>query len=267
MTIDKGNYDYRIALAQELSELIILLKKYALKFDIEDKSIGAIGRAIKRLREAKDLPPYMDEDGKDVTTPCCWGYSVQDFILKINTSSNIQYPKTLKEAMLNFSVDIIGEYEPDDTKVVDPFKHLEFNIVIEGYSRGKKKHIMSYHLDRHIKPPKGKEDNEAHPIYHFQFGGHKLKPYSLTNFGSSIIMDNPRVIHYPMDFIIGFDFVISNFTPALWKALKRENAYIRMMKNAQTRTIKPFISSLAHHFNFHAPNNHWRTSEICPQIH
>ncbi|WDO12492.1 hypothetical protein MH928_14345 [Flavobacterium sp. WW92] len=263
MTIDESNYKYRLALADELN----LLKQALDRCQVDKSSIGTIDRAIKRLKDKYNLPPtFVGKDGQMVGTPLSWGYSVNSFIIEIDISSNIQYPKTVKKAILEFSVDLKGEYFDASKECKDPFKHLEFNIVIEGKSRSQKDHILSYHLDRHIEGEN--PSNEVHPIYHFQMGGRKLGKYNAVgrNFGNHLILDNPRFMHYPMDFISGLDFVLSNFSPALWRKLKKDPKYLKALKSSQERTLKPFIASLAHHFGFHAINNDWNTKDICPQI-
>jgi len=264
MTIDNSNYQYRLKLAKELE----LLKMALDKCQVNRNSIGTIDRAIKKLKDKKFLPPTkVDEETNKVTgTPLSWGYNVSNFIIEIDLSNNIQYPKTVKSAILEFSIDLRGEYYDASKELKDPFKHLEFNIVVEGKSRRKKDHILSYHLDRHIEG--GNPSNEAHPIYHFQMGGRKLGVYHSDgkNFGNHLILDNPRFMHYPMDFISGLDFIFSNFAPDIWRNLKRDPRYLKVLGNAQERTLKPFIASLACHYGFLNLKNDWNTKDICPQI-
>lgn len=264
MVIDKKNVEFRNKLAEELSLLKVALNKAK----IEKKSIDSIDRAIKSLKNETYLPSFVDESNINlptISTPLSWGYAIKDFILEVDTSSSIQYPKSVKKASLQFSVDIVGEFDNKNHGFVDPFKSLEFNIVIEGLSRGSKKHIFSYHLDRDLK---GKNpSNEVHPSYHFHYGGRKLGNYTDKNFGNSLILDMPRLMHYPMDFILGLDFVASNFTPNLWKILKRDPGYAKLIRQAQDRVMKPYFGALAQHFGFHnkVPGT-WPVSNILPQV-
>jgi hypothetical protein len=263
MTIDASNYKYRLELAKELG----LLKTALHACNINKKSIDSIDRAIKRLRDKKDLPrTSVDAKGQLIATPLSWGYDVKGFVVELDLSSSIQYPKVVKSALVEFSISVNGEYFDQEVEIRDPFKHLEFNIVVEGKSRKAKDHILSYHLDRHIEGQN--PSNEVHPAYHFQMGGRKLNRYRAIgkNFGNQLIIDSPRFMHYPMDFVIGLDFVISNFAPDLWRQLKKDNRYIRILKKSQERTLKPFIGSIAHHFGFHTKNNNWMSKSICPQM-
>lgn len=264
MNIDKNNLAFRKELAEELN----LLKQTLHSTAIEKRSIDTIDRAIKALKDEKNLPRFVDETSPEletITSPFSWGYSIKDFILNIDTASSIQYPKSVKNATLIFSIDVVGVFNISGHDFLDPFKSLEFNIVIDGLSRSSKNHVFSYHLDRNLK---GKNpSNEVHPCYHFHYGGRKLKDYTNKNFGNSLILDMPRIIHYPMDFILGIDFIVSNFSPNLWRTLRRDNRYIRLVKQAQKRVMKPYFGALAQHFGFHGKiDGSWEGPNIIPQV-
>lgn len=263
MVIDKNNEAFRKVLAEELNTL----KQALHTVGIEKKSIDSIDRAVKSLKDVKYLPQFVDESSPDLSTkssPLSWGYSIKDFIINVDTSSSIQYPMSVKKATLLFSIDVVGEYNNSGNIFIDPFKSLEFNIVIDGLSRGSKNHVFSYHLDRDLK---GKNpSNEVHPCYHFHYGGRKLKDYTNKNFGNSLILDMPRIMHYPMDFILGLDFIVSNFSPDLWKKMRKDNRYIKLIKQSQERVMKPYFGAMAQHFGFHQKTNDaWPGKNILPQ--
>lgn len=263
MKIDNSNYKYRLELAKELE----LLKTLLFSTKIQKKSIDSIDRAIRYLKNKDFLPRIkQDESDEETSSPLSWGYSIKGFVIQIDLTSNLQYPKRITSAFLDFSINLNGVYFEPAEEIRDPFNHLEFNVVIEGKSRKEKDHIISYHLDRHIEGEK--ESNEVHPIYHFQIGGRKLDDYQVKkrNFGNQLIIDSPRFMHYPMDFIAGLDFVLSNFAPDIWRKLKRDPRYLKLIKNSQARTIKPFVASLAKHFEFHNDNSTWVSKKICPQL-
>jgi|SRR5690554_112055 len=263
MNINNSNFKNRLAIAADLK----LLKRALNEVNINKKSIDSIDRAIKRLEDKTDLPPTStDSNGNAIATPHSWGYDISGFVIDTDLSGSLQYPKVLKSALVEFSIKVQGEYFDYTTETRDPFKHLEFNIVVEGKSRKTRDHILSYHLDRHVE---GKNPSkQVHPIYHFQMGGKKLHSYKEKgkNFGNQLILDSPRFMHYPMDFVLGLDFVISNFAPDLWRKLKRNNSYIRILRESQERTLKPYFGSIAHHLGFHVINNKWSPKEIFPQL-
>jgi hypothetical protein len=264
MNIDKKNLVFRLELAKELE----LLKQVLNRLNIDKKSIGSIDRAILSLKDKNVLPPTkIDISTKQaIATPLSWGYSVKNFVVDIDLSSSIQYPKIINNAKLIFSIEINGEYFDFDKEIQDPFKHLEFNIVIEGTSRKGKEHILTYHFDRHLEGEN--PSNEVHPLYHFQLGGRKLEAVKSKgkNFGNKLIIDSPRFMHYPMDFISGLDFVLSNFDPKLWRNLKKDPRYIKILRDSQKRTLKPFVATLAKHFGLCNTANNWNVKDICPQL-
>ncbi len=145
----------------------------------------------------------------------------------------------------------------------DPFSHLEFNIFAYAINTNNKSSelVYSLHFDRHIGTTPSKE---VHPMYHFQFGGHKLKEKKI-DYGQTLFFDSPRITYHPMDFILGLDFVLSNFFPLVWEGLRREGAYINILKRYQTYFIKPFYQSIANSFDGALPQN-WNAQIIYPQL-
>lgn len=145
----------------------------------------------------------------------------------------------------------------------DPFSHLEFNIFAYAINSNNKSSelVYSLHFDRHIGTTPSKE---VHPMYHFQFGGHKLKEKKI-DFGQTLFFDSPRIAYHPMDFILGLDFVLSNFFPLVWEGLRREGAYVNILKKYQTYFIKPFYQSIVNFFDSALPQN-WDAQIIYPQL-
>jgi hypothetical protein len=98
-------------------------------------------------------------------------------------------------------------------------------------------------------------------------GGHRLKSYSGKNFGNAMFMGSPRIKHYPMDLILGIDFITSNFCPEVHKTLRKEQAFIKLLKNSQERILKPYYGSLSNYFGFNQDtSNTWKANKIFPQL-
>ena len=148
----------------------------------------------------------------DVVNYSFYGYNVKGIYFMFDEPPNHTHPDKIEHLSLFFDIKVIKEYFKDYSHS-DPLKHLEFNIVVMGHKDGKE-YISSYHLDRHQEGDN--EPLEAHPKYHFQFGGRKLDKSS-RDFGQALILDSPRIMHYPMDIILGIDFIVSNFFPKTMK--------------------------------------------------
>jgi len=260
MTINPDNQRFRNELARDLT----LLKTSLLKANIEKRTIDTIDTAIRELNNPQYLPP-VNVAGKEEkqSTPMSWGYAVKNLVFQVETTG-IQYPLSVKTGKLTLDISLSGAFDKSGD-ILDPFHHLEFNLVLEGFSRKGNYHILSYHLDRHITG--GNDPDEVHPIYHFQLGGHRLKKVTNNNFGHSLFIDSPRFMHYPMDIVLGVDFVTSNFSPKIWKKLRDDQSYVTILRRAQIRTVVPFINSLSQHFGLIAKTtNCWKAKDIWPQL-
>ncbi|WP_162884220.1 hypothetical protein [Pseudomonas sp. UBA6323] len=168
-----------------------------------------------------------------------WGYEVSDLQFKVRLPQKV-YPSPV-EKYLDIHVDfkIEGGCTEDFSELIS---HLELNIVI---CTPKRTHISSWHFDRHIEPADF-EDNEpedAHPLYHFQYGGRKLDELDKEH-GRILILPAPRIGHPPMDVILAVDFVLSNFAGDLWRALKSEPDYISMVSQSQRTFWRPYLENV-----------------------
>ena len=165
---------------------------------------------------------------------------------------------------LYFSVDLNIDYE----KIVedeDPFEKLEFNIYAYANDLDTNREVVySLHLDRHIFEKDDAIPDEVHPMYHFQFGGRKLKE-KVSDYGQALFFDSPRISYHPMDFILGLDFLLSNFFPNIWKSLQKEGRYINILQKYQKYFMQPYYQSIANSFDRSLPQN-WNAQEIYPQL-
>ena len=170
--------------------------------------------------------------------------------------------KNIENLRLFFSIKLNMNYAKF-SKNNDPFNHLEFNIFAYAINTNNKSSelVYSLHFDRHIGTTPSKE---VHPMYHFQFGGHKLKEKNI-DYGQALFFDAPRISYHPMDFILGLDFVLSNFFPNIWEALKREGSYINIIKKYQGYFMKPYYQSIGNSFDRSLPQN-WDAKSIYPQL-
>ena len=172
--------------------------------------------------------------------------------------------KNIQNLRILFSTKLKIDYN-ELIKNNDPFQNLEFNIYAYADDLDKHKELVySLHLDRHIFNEGDNIPNEVHPIYHFQFGGRKLKE-KVIDYGQALFFDSPRITYHPMDFILGLDFLLSNFFPNIWKLLQKEPRYINIIKKYQEYFMKPYYQSIANSFDRKLPQN-WNAQEIYPQL-
>jgi hypothetical protein len=265
MAVSNDIMKSRKKLATDLRKLQGILYSY-----FPTAEISSFESAMTELRNNERIPQilYVDSDND------YWGYSLSQLIFNFKSTPRHTMPEGCKDLKLILDIKAVGDCKDLNT-LRDTFKWLEFNIVIEGTKFINKVPvtlITSYHLDRHIQ---GAEDGEAeypHPLYHFQFGGRKLKEnIEALETGNLLVFDSPRIAHHPMEAILGIDFTLSNFFPQVWSKMKAEsNEYVNLIEEYQNIVLKPYIHTHASRWQYSDNNievsDLWSPTRICPQL-
>lgn len=169
-----------------------------------------------------------------------WSYEVAGFLLRVKMPQN-SLPSNCGEWLdVTIDLDIGGVCKTDGVAEIDK---LVLNLKIETASKG---NICSWHFDKHIADA-GSTHNvptEAHPLYHFQHGGHAMKPLA-DQLGGMLLLPAPRLAFPPMNAILSLDFVLSNFSGHCWQQLRDEPAYIRLLKDSQLIYWRPYVEKIA----------------------
>lgn len=171
--------------------------------------------------------------------------------------------KNITNLRLGFSMKIKGEHKYI-VELKDSLSYLEFNIWITGTNNNNKSSnpFYSIHFDRHIEGEN--PSSEIHPIYHFQFGGRKIKDKGI-DMGQALFMDTPRIMHHPMDIFLGIDFVLSNFFPKIWDKFKKDGRYTNLIKKYQSYFVYPYFKTITRHFE-ESVSQPWSSKDIYPQL-
>jgi hypothetical protein len=264
MAIPAKTLKNRKKLASDLRKLSEVLYRY-----LPTAEISSIERAISQLKDENYIPQIPEKSSNSNL----WGYNLNSIIFKFDTIPRHTIPINCKDLKIIFDLTAIGD-NSDAAKLNDPLQWLEFNIVVEAtkFASDTKKQVrVSYHLDRHIIG--GDEDNSEfpHPIYHFQFGGRNLAIEKEIDTGDLLVLDSPRISHYPMEAILGIDFILSNFFPKIWKQIKTESSeYNNLIEDYQEQFIKPYIHTHSSYWKYaHESINYtafWNPKMICPQL-
>ncbi|OHE02631.1 MAG: hypothetical protein A2W82_06005 [Sulfurimonas sp. RIFCSPLOWO2_12_36_12] len=192
---------------------------------------------------------------------------------KIDIKDDQKFPKRLshRNSARNLELFFDLEIECDTTNFGsnrDPFKQYSFNVVIKGKNKNNanSKLIYAIHFDKHnfIEQQEGELPNQAHPTYHFQFAGNKLEDEEKLDSGRALFLDAPRIMHHPMDLILGIDFILSNFFPKIWHKVKLIPTYKKILKKYQKDFILPYFKSIVQHLE--GTTNEWNAQEIYPQL-
>lgn len=254
MKISKKLMKFRKERAQELDNVERLLTQH-----IPSINCSPLRKAISSLRNDQKWILFKDKS-RDVNT---WGYDIRDLTFQIPETRHIQ-PAGIKRLELYFSIKIIANYQDWDTSN-DPLRELSFRVLIRGV--GDKTAQTGFHIDRHeLENP---INGEIHPSYHFQ---NSVNPNNEDQFeyGSVLSLDAPRVMHYPMDFILGIGFLTANFSPKYYEKLLDTHPYPRYLKESQERIWKPYAHLMSSYWKspLSAPKTslNWNSKQICPYL-
>ncbi|MBP7678791.1 MAG: hypothetical protein KA096_00035 [Bacteroidales bacterium] len=238
-------------------------------------------RAINKLENCNPYPIYQAADqlkdftyvpkisAQDMINYNYWGYDLEGLTFSLDPPPRHDHIGKIYNVTLRFSIKVIADYN-DFNKVRDPFKHLELNIVISGNNilpdQKIKEVITCYHIDRHLSSDTAGEPEDIHPIYHLQYGGRFLDQ-KYFDFGNTFILHSPRIVHYPMDLILGVDFVLSNFLSSKWKEQRSIGEYVNLIREYQNYFWKPYAHTKASHWKpYEQRLIEWSPIQIWPNL-
>lgn len=244
-----------LEISQELREVADLLQKY----------LGKVCPNVQPLREASS------ECASGRNNSDYFDYSVRNLDFRLTAANLVeQIPKNLTNLSIKLTTEVKGCCFPPKTAInadqYNPLETLEFNLMLFGQYNdcGRLTNVYCvWHLDRD--EVKGRATQKfMHPFYHFQHGGRKMN--ESLRYGSSLILESPRIAHPPMDAILGIDFVLTNFVERKdILDLRQDLQYKRIMRNAQIRMWKPYFMALANSWNTVIDPN-WNSEMIFPQL-
>lgn len=250
MAVSSKNMSFRNERAKDLRQLTQLLSRVV----GGDVTTSVLETVISQLQN-KDFIPKL-KDGS--TNENIWGYDVEDFKMPLDTLSHVKPQDIIKgEVILNMK--LRAKIEHWNT-FNDPFIELAYNVMIKGV--GQKTYHFGFHIDKHVGNVNTKE---PHPIYHLQYNFNPTKSNN-PNLGDLFYIDTPRIMHKPVDFILGIGFLTSNFYPIAFESLIDEREFVKLQQSYQTAIWKPYFHTLANQWKpFAEANIVWNPiNDICP---
>lgn len=210
------------------------------------------------IYDLKTRAPRLKDGSTDTDY---WGYSIEDFKIPIDTTKHLK-PKNVSndsvELILNMGV--IADFKKWNT-LADPLIELNFNVTIRGLSADGE-HFFCFHIDKH---DPSVQTNEPHPTYHLQYSAN---PYDddCFNYGSTFHLDTPRIIHYPLEFILGVGFLTSNFCPDAFELLMDDGYFQGLYCKYQQSILKPYFHSISNLWKSDGSSIVWDSRQICPSL-
>ncbi len=207
---------------------------------------------------------YGAVDFKKHLTSEFWGYTISDIKFKVDQSTLKHIcPSGFTNVEVIIELDVeskISEWE----KLNDPFSSLNFRTLIRGTnSKTGKVHYLCFHIDRH----NGGSTNEIHPLYHLQYiQNSKIKPKEEFDYGETLQLDVPRMMHLPMELILGVSTILSNFSPSIYSKLIENRQFINLCKDYQKRIWRPYFNSLENFWLKSPMEWAWDPKLNCPYL-
>lgn len=250
MAVSSKNMSFRIERAKDLRQLSQLLSR-VVGGDVTTSVLEAV---ISQLQN-KDFIPILKDGSTDESV---WGYDINDFKIPLDTLNHVK-PKDITKGEVILNMRLRAKIENWET-FNDPFIELGYNVLIKGV--GDKTYHFGFHIDRHIENP---DTKEPHPTYHLQYNFNPTKS-SNPNLGDLFYIDTPRIMHKPIDFILGIGLLTSNFYPIAFESLQEEREFVKLNHKYQEAFWKPYFHTIANKWKpFQEANIVWNPiNEICP---
>lgn len=177
-------------------------------------------------------------------------FSTVRLVIPKEVRPNHSIPRNLGNVEIILSIkDEIRIKKTKEDLIEDPINKLEkFNIILNCENNH---YTSSWHLDRHIQGKDEQAPSNPHPIYHLTFGGYHMENLQRDDsdeFGKSLILRAPRIMHPPMELILGIDFVLSNFIPKNELDLLSDPTYLTIIKDLKKFFWLPFSLAIAKNY-------------------
>lgn len=207
---------------------------------------------------------YTTVDFKEALSDALWGYTIQGLTIPVEKTT-LKHIRPTGFSAVEVIVDLDIESKISEwTNLNDPFTNLSFRSLLKGTNTQTNKiHYLNFHVDRH----NGTTTNEIHPLYHLQYlQNAKNKPKDEFDHGESLQLDIPRMMHFPMELILGVSFLLSNYSPIQYAKLIQDRQYINLCKEYQQRVWRPYINSLESYWTTAANQRIWDAKLNCPYL-
>lgn len=210
---------------------------------------------------AKDLKDKTKGFHTPGTTDyACWGYNIENLTFSFDSLPERHIRPTGIHSM-KMEIDILllcndAHWQSNN----DPFINMNFNVRVIG-SDSNREYSFGFHVDRHVGEV---HSDEIHPIYHLQYNPLISNDEDL---GTVLYLDSPRIMHVPVDLILGLDIAFSNFLPKTWNSLRNESEYQSLYSKYVELIWKPYVHTWATYWTYKPAELNWNLpNHICPYL-
>ena len=140
----------------------------------------------------------------------------------------------------------------------NPWKTLSFKAELLILTLQGKLYSKCFHVDQ-IDSEETKSQ-EIHPVSHLHFNFNNIDSTE-----DSISCDVPRLVHYPIDIVLGISIALQSYAPDLYKHLKNDNYYISLCHDRQKRILKPYFENFVSAIDRKGKSN-TNIKQVCPYL-
>lgn len=200
-----------------------------------------IANLLKRKQICRDVSPIFNaipKIGKNGEN----SLKIEGLEIILPKPSNMR-PNNITKLVAIITVETDGK-QINELEIDHMYENYLFNVLFKGYGPGKEEYYYSsFHLDY---DPTNSSDF-IHPWFHLTYGGINVKNVA---HGELMVLPAPRIPFWPMDFILGLDFILSNFLDIerYNKEFIADSYYRSALKNSQDSIWRPYILSISHHW-------------------
>lgn len=202
-----------------------------------DKAVGSLKSTLGEVGWLHNL----SEAASEIRTNC----NGNDWMVNItDMEMPIENPKHLKPGCLTGNLKMFvsismegGGKEWDDES--DCIKSLRFKVEIreKDQTDSEKYFQTGFHID---KMDDKDDSSEMHPLYHVHF----LNDSQIG--GAEVLsMDVPRLMHHPVDVLLGVLLVYANYNQAGYKKLLNDGLFMGLCRDSAKHILGPYFRSLA----------------------
>ena len=180
-----------------------------------------------------------------------WEYEIAPFVIKLPAVQNHTFTHQTSISIVFQAHNVLNS---TNDVISNPINLKKFDIHLKGRNAiANIDSMASWHLDdqSELSDANDGQSKYLHPVYHFTFGGKLMEGSYLDNwdFGQTLVMRSPRLMHPPMDIILGIDFILTQFIARKYITdLLDKPEYKKIIQAVKQKIWKPYALAFAKNF-------------------
>lgn len=202
-----------------------------------DKAVGSLKSTLGDVAWLRNLA----EAASTIREKCKgddWSIQIDDMELPIENPKHLKPSKLKGNLKMFVSISMEGSGKGWKNEE-DCIKNLRFKVeVIEKDQKDPQKYFQTgFHIDM----VDDKDDpSEMHPLYHVHFLND-----SLIEGTEVLAMDVPRLMHHPVDVLLGILLVYANYNQTGYKKLLNDGLFMGLCRDSAKHILTPYYQSLS----------------------